>query len=209
MWPTFKGEEWDKGMDQFAEKHFLVLDQFLPPPVLETVCKYFNSVEAEDRLKAAAIGPGKERTRISEIRSDFVHWLDRPLMPELETFFEGMDAIRASIAESLFLSLRGYEFHLAKYPKGAFYKPHFDQFNTRENRMISVVIYLNENWKPEHGGALKLHKPQERLIEPVMNRMVMFRSDTVLHEVLPAHETRRSLTGWLLKHPATVGVLGI
>ena len=118
MWPTFKGEEWDKGMDQFAEKHFIVLDQFLPPPVLETVCKYFASVEAEDRLKAAAIGPGKERTRISEIRSDFVHWLDRPLMTELETFFEGMDAIRAAIAESLFLSLRGYEFHLAKVSKG-------------------------------------------------------------------------------------------
>lgn len=209
MWPTFKGEDWDRCMDQFAQEHFIVLDQFLPSNVLESVCTYFASVEAENLLKAAAIGPGKERTRISEIRSDFVHWLDRPLMPELDSFFDGMDTLRAAIAESLFLSLRGYEFHFAKYPEGAFYKPHFDQFNRRENRMISVVIYLNENWKREHGGSLKLHKPNEKLIEPIMNRMVMFRSDTVLHEVLTAHETRRSLTGWLLKHPATVGVLGI
>ncbi len=44
MWPTFKGEEWDKGMDQFAEQHIMVLDQFLPPSVLETVCKYFATV---------------------------------------------------------------------------------------------------------------------------------------------------------------------
>jgi hypothetical protein len=118
MWPTFKGEEWDKGMDQFAEQHFMVLDQFLPPSVLETVCRYFASVEAEDRLKAAAIGPGKERTRISEIRSDFVHWLDRPLMPELETFFDGMDAIRAAIAESLFLSPSRIRISPCKVSKG-------------------------------------------------------------------------------------------
>ena len=44
MWPTFKGEEWDKGMDQFAEQHIMVLDQFLPPSGLETVCKYFATV---------------------------------------------------------------------------------------------------------------------------------------------------------------------
>ena len=209
MWPNFLGEEWDQGMDQFADQHYLVLDNFLSPDMLQAVLAYFNEVEDENLLRAAAVGPGQERTRISEIRSDFVHWLEREQNELLEPFFQGMDLFREAIAKSLFLSLRGYEFHLAKYPQGAFYKPHFDQFGDRENRMISVVIYLNEQWEPHHGGALKIHKPYPAVIPPVMNRMVMFRSDTVLHEVEPAHKTRRSLTGWLLKHPASVGVLGL
>ncbi|MGB1183957.1 MAG: 2OG-Fe(II) oxygenase [Schleiferiaceae bacterium] len=209
MWPEFTSATWDHAMDLFAEQHFVVLDDFLPQEVLTDVCRYFQQVEAENLLKAASIGPGQERTRISEIRSDFVHWLDRFPEGELEEFFKGMDALRGAIARALFLSLRGYEFHLAKYPEGAYYKPHFDQFGDRENRMISVVIYLNENWLPEHGGALKMHRPQEHTVEPMMNRLVLFRSDTVLHEVLPSNRTRRSLTGWLLKHPASVGVLGL
>jgi len=86
-----------------------------------------------------------------------------------------------------------------------------DQFRGRNNRLISCVLYLNENWKVGDGGELQLYNtsgevPTHR-IEPLRNRMVFFRSDTVWHEVLPAHAPRKSLTGWLLYRPSGVGAV--
>ena len=72
-----------------------------------------------------------------------------------------------------------------------------------------LYCHLNEGWVKGDGGELKIHKPLERVVDPVFNRLVLFRSDTVLHEVLPARKPRRSLTGWLLKQPSDVGILGI
>jgi SM-20-related protein len=61
-----------------------------------------------------------------------------------------------------------------------------------------VVIYLNQDWQAEHGGALRLH-PQNlptQDISPIACRMVVFLSAEMLHEVLPTTRNRMSLTGW-------------
>jgi len=129
---------------------------------------------------------------------------------QLGVFFELIEELMERLKRELFLSLQGYEFHFALYPPGGFYKSHLDQFGARSNRMISFIIYLNENWQSGDGGELRIHKHDQKIdIEPLMNRTVLFRSDCILHEVLSATKPRRSLTGWLLKRPSGVGILGI
>jgi len=99
-----------------------------------------------------------------------------------------------------FLSLSGSEFHIAKYPPGSHYNRHLDQFHHRNNRQITVLLYLNDQWKRGDGGELKIYRDQgDLLIEPIARRLLLFRSDVVEHEVLVTHVPRYSFTGWLLK----------
>ena len=62
----------------------------------------------------------------------------------------------------------------------------------------STVFYLNSDWHAEEGGQLRLHLAggtQDLL--PNWNRLVLFRSADIEHEVLPATRERLSITGWL------------
>jgi SM-20-related protein len=105
----------------------------------------------------------------------------------------------ASVNQNLFLSLKDCEVHQTIYPIGSFYRRHLDQFKKDDHRKLSVICYLNKNWKTSDGGELRLHLDNlAKDILPVAGRMVCFRSDLLEHEVLPATRERLSLTGWLV-----------
>ena len=77
--------------------------------------------------------------------------------------------------------------------------------------MISMIIYLNENWEPGNGGQLEiLDKNRElQLVDPIAKRCVLFKSDKVPHAVLKSFKDRYSLTGWLLYQPTSLApILG-
>jgi len=70
------------------------------------------------------------------------------------------------------------------------------------------LIYLNKNWQKGDGGELVIYKDeQEIIIEPLGKRLLLIKSDTIEHEVLTTNIQRYSLTGWLLRQPASVGYL--
>jgi SM-20-related protein len=103
------------------------------------------------------------------------------------------------INQTLFLSLKDYEIHMTVYPVGSYYKRHLDQFKKDDHRRLSVICYLNEDWRDEHGGQLRIYLPGGPIdILPISGRIVCFRSDQLEHEVLPATRERFSLTGWML-----------
>lgn len=56
---------------------------------------------------------------------------------------------------------------------------------TKKQRKLNVLIYLNENWKSEWGGNLELWtkdlKTKEVEIEPIFNRMVIFNIENAPH----------------------------
>ena len=85
------------------------------------------------------------------------------------------------------------------YPPGSYYKKHLDQFKRDDHRKLSVICYLNENWKKEEGGQLRMYMPDATLdFLPLEGRLVCFRSDQIEHEVLPATRERKSITGRIL-----------
>lgn len=101
------------------------------------------------------------------------------------------------------VALPHQEFHAAYYPPGTFYKKHLDVFKDRSQsmapeRIFSCVYYCNEEWCPADGGELKLYLQSEALeIPPLFNRLVIFFSGEVPHEVQATSSPRFSLTGWL------------
>lgn len=51
--------------------------------------------------------------------------------------------------------------------------------NTKKYRRVNVLLYLNKDWKPEHKGELELWDKDmtkcHRKVEPIFNRLVLFR----------------------------------
>lgn len=81
---------------------------------------------------------------------------------------------------------------------------------TEATRCLTVICYLNPDWRPEHGGRLRLYLPPGASsssssphwdVDPLLGRAVVFRSDVVEHEVLPAWAPRMALTCWFYGRP--------
>jgi SM-20-related protein len=202
-------DKWANWVDTLANDDLLVIDDFLPRELFLKLRTYLHDRLAEDDFRKAGIGALNEFQIKEAIRGDFVFWLDQLRDQELSEFFLLLDDIKSIFNRLCYLSLSGYEFHLAHYPKGSYYKRHMDQFRERNNRMITIIIYLNEAWTKGDGGELKVYNVDgdSSLLEPIGNRCVIFRSDTLEHEVLLTNKSRYSLTGWMLYQPPSVGYL--
>ncbi|MFV1884050.1 MAG: 2OG-Fe(II) oxygenase [Balneola sp.] len=206
--PFYTEEQWIQWLDQLAANDFVVVDNFISDELFGTIMDFFHRMEQDDKLRKAGIGTNEEYQVQSEIRGDFIYWLDSNRDTELSSFFELMDELKESLRRFCFLSLSDSEFHIAKYPVGSHYNRHLDQFSDRSNRMITVLIYLNENWKMGNGGELKMYSREgEQLVEPLARRLLLFKSDVIEHEVLTTNVPRYSLTGWLLHKQAFLGQL--
>lgn len=195
---------WEVRMDNLSQFDYVVMDNFLSVDVLSNLKAYFSEKESQDKLDKAAIGATGDSQIINEVRGDYTYWLDKARDESELLLFDVLDKVKLMINRYCFLSLSDYEFHLALYPKGSFYKKHLDQFKGRNNRMISMIIYLNENWQNGDGGELKIYPEgkEDTIIEPLENRCILFRSDVLHHEVLPTNKPRKSVTGWMLYQPS-------
>lgn len=155
-----------------------------------------KELESRKLFKQAAIGNKTEKQTNTQIRSDNIFWLEKD-DETLSFFLNKINELILHLNRHFYLGINDHEFHLAHYPAGAFYKKHKDAFKSDDARKISVILYLNHNWKKENGGELKLYlENSEKIIEPVAGRLVVFESH-LEHEVLESKTDRYSITGWL------------
>lgn len=192
----------DELADTLSEKAWIEVDLLghLPAGLIAALR---NEVEILDRTNAmgrAGIGRGAYLTHDYSVRRDKIAWLEgyTAAQSELFCFF---DALLAGLNRRLFLGLKRYEAHYATYQPGDFYKLHLDSFRGRASRVISLVLYLNEGWSLEDGGELRVFSPDNKghmvgLVRPEAGRAVLFLSEHVPHEVLPANRTRYSIACW-------------
>lgn len=190
----------DSVADGLAEQGYAIADQFLSQEEVDAIHTVREFTEGVAHFKKAGIGKQQD-LRINEaIRGDLIQWLDKKTAaPEISLYLKRMDALIQHLNQTLFLSLKDFEVHMTIYPAGSFYKRHLDRSKKDDHRKISVICYLNKDWREEHGGQLRIY-PQEgtKDILPLGGRLVCFRSDLLEHEVLPATRPRLSLTGWIL-----------
>ncbi len=205
---VYSEEKWISWMDELSEKDYVIVDDFITDELYQQIMGFFKKLEEQEELKKAGIGSSLDFQVKKEVRGDLIYWLEQQRDTSVSGFFELMEELSEKLRRFCFISLSGSEFHLAKYPAGTHYDRHIDQFNNRNNRQITVLIYLNENWKKGDGGELKIYNDDGNiLVEPIAKRLLLFKSDVVEHEVLKTNVPRYSLTGWLLHQPAALGYL--
>lgn len=146
-------------------------------------------------------GIGQSKVVHSDIRNDSIFWIE-PEDPSsaIQKYLHFLKKLQVNLNQSLFLGIQNFEVHLAQYQKGGFYKPHYDNFQGKNNRVVTIITYLNENWNQEDGGLLRLHHQGEIVdIQPEAGSLAMFISEDILHEVSESYKTRQSITGWFLR----------
>lgn len=153
----------------------------------------------QQRLQIAGTGLTALIDSNEKIRTDKIFWLDRLHNDENEnSFFDLMDAFVLHLNATCFTGIKSYEFHYTMYEKGDYYKAHRDQFRDNDSRQFSMVLYLNEDWLAADGGELCVHLEHSKvMIAPMDGKGVFFKSNELLHEVLPTNKQRMSITGWL------------
>lgn len=152
-------------------------------------------------LAPAGVGRGARHVEERAARGDEIAWLDLALhgaLPGIEALLASLEALRVELAQGLRLALPRTELQLSRYvAPGARYLRHRDAFRGGGNRLLTAVYYLNPDWRPEHGGCLRVHGPEgPRDLEPRLDRLVVFVSEQLEHEVLPVHHPRLALTAW-------------
>ena len=205
---VYSEEKWISWMDELADNDFVIVDEFITKELYQSIMELFADLEKSQALKKAGIGASTDFQIQSSVRGDLIYWLEQQRDTTMAPFFELMEELSQKLRRYCYISLSGSEFHLAKYPAGTHYEKHIDQFNNRNNRQITVLIYLNADWKKGDGGELKIYRDEGNvLVEPIAKRLLIFKSDAVEHEVLKTNVARYSLTGWLLHQPAALGYL--
>ena len=186
--------------DDLAESGYAVSEGFLTSQEIDSILRLDEFEEGLLHFRKAGIGKQQEKQINESIRGDFIQWIDKVNASQpIKVYLDMVQSLIATLNQSLFLSLKDYEVHMTIYPAGSFYKRHLDQFKADDHRKLSIILYLNINWKKEQGGQLRMHLPSgSKDIFPEAGRLVCFRSDTIEHEVLPASRDRLSLTGWIL-----------
>ncbi len=177
----------------------------------ELVAALFKELEdlrEADQLEHAGIGREHNHQIDRAIRRDRIHWMSRQ-RPVQARFLNRMEALRLGLNRELFLGLFEFEGHFAHYPPGGFYRRHFDSFRGAANRIVSTVTYLNRQWQPGDGGELVIHPAEPGteaiVIEPRAGDMVLFLSEEIEHEVLPARTDRTSIAGWFRLNNSLAG----
>ena len=192
--------------DDLAEKGYGIIENFLTEAETGRLRKFIEQQRSDGELQKAGIGSGLDYQVDKSIRGDLIQWIDPEEAGEVTNrYLTQLRELSQYLNRTLFLSLKDAEIHYTVYPVGTVYQRHFDQFRQNDHRKLSVLCYLNEDWQETDGGQLMLYFPSTSKqaetslnILPKGGRLVVFRSDLLEHEVLPASRPRYSLTGWLL-----------
>ncbi len=192
----------EKFVDELAEQNYAIIDNFLTQEEIDFYRSEINSLYTEEQFKRAGIGAKGEQTIDKQIRTDYIFWLKNDLSDNASSIiFRKIDALREYIRTTCYLNIQDMEMHLTYYPEGSFYKRHLDQFKENDNRELTFICYLNQNWQEEDEGKLRIYLPNGEGVDiaPVSGRLVCFRSNLLEHEVLVTKKSRYSITGWLLR----------
>jgi len=152
-------------------------------------------------MRVAATGSSHSAGRL---RGDVTEWFDT-LAPTAAqaVFVAGIDALMRSLNRALMLTMVESESHYAVYAIGTGYVPHVDRLRDSDERVVSAVFYLNDQWLEDEGGALRLHLARNVTCDifPRAGTLALFMSSDILHEVLPATRARMSIACWMRQRP--------
>lgn len=181
----------DKILDDLNESGFALIDHLYSSEYISALVQECSS--HLEQFRAAGVQNGV----VSHIRSDHILWIDGQL-PVAQQHIQALQDLSQILNQAFYLGIKEVEAHFACYQAGEFYALHRDNPQKKNDRMISTVFYLHENWQEKFGGQLRLQDKNGHwhIIEPLPNRLAIFQSE-LLHEVLLSNHQRLSITAWL------------
>ena len=195
----------DPLVEAMAEQGWFVQKDFLPSEQWRALHLRLQDLSASGRMRPAAIGAGGHARVLPSVRGDLLTWMDPPHDPVEECLLARFACLKDAINRSLQLGLFDLECQYALYPPGARYARHLDQSRGGAERVVSVILYLNEGWAPADGGELRLYTESGQVsIPPIGGSVVGFLSHRFEHEVMVSRRPRCSIAGWFRRRARVV-----
>ena len=192
----------DDAVQALAGKGWCALPGFLSEDLTRQLAEDARVFYESGQFHPAATGQGAQREVRAGLRDDAIAWLGEiPDSPAQREYLARMEDLRLAANRELQLGLFDLEAHFARYPAGARYQKHLDVFRQDSRRALSVICYLNPDWRETDGGQLRIYLGENgdgpcADIRPEGGTLACFLSHRFVHEVLPATRQRLSLTGW-------------
>ena len=183
--------------EQVGKTGLCIWPDFLSKESLIETRADFDEIQRSGGFVRASTGQGKDK-EIRDLRRDEVYWIDNAdTNPVQNRLLNKLDLLKTELNRTLFLGITHFEGHYSAYPSGGFYRRHLDCFHKDDARIVTLVLYLNRNWKSADGGNLRIYdKDSYTDVDPHGGTLVCFLSRESEHEVLENHEPRSSFTGW-------------
>ena len=192
----------EKILNDLEQQGYSIQEDYFSSDLTHDLKVTLSFLSDQGLLKQAGLGRKDDFYIEQLIRSDVISWFDeKTLSASQEKFLRITEQLQSAINERFFLGLFDFEVHFALYSANAFYKRHLDQHINQDTRVVTIISYLNEYWKDDDGGELKIYLKNKSsvLVKPKAGTLVCFLSAEFEHEVLPAKRERASLTGWFRK----------
>lgn len=206
-------------MKQLLQDGYCVFDDFLKSasqpsdPSIDFPSAFNHEIESllsSGTLKPMAMRSGNTDMKWSapDVRGDLALWLNEQNSYEQPTIQSIICAINQFMTRlgdviSDFPHTPSGSSQLAVYDGGdSRYVRHSDTFEGGPQRKLTVIWYANSKWQPEHGGKLRIFKQagdgtEAHIdIEPLFDRLLIFDSVRMDHEVMPSKARRAALTTW-------------
>ncbi len=180
----------EQNLDSFIHTGVLVLDEVFGAEAVFALQHESGFVQ----YKEAHLTHGQ---RQSVIRGDSIRWIDEAC-PVGMAYLGAIDELGRYFNEMLYVGIRSSEAHYACYPAGFGYQWHQDNPKGRDERVISAVFYLNDDWQDSDGGHISVVDKTGKTVQlsPKLNRLIIFDSN-LLHQVEITHRQRFSIATWL------------
>ncbi len=180
----------DAQLDKLALEGWIVIDQVFGDKALLALQSESGFIDYREAALTAGI-------RLSHIRGDKIRWINQDFFAGFY-YLQSIHALADLLNRSLFAGIRHVEAHYACYHIGFGYQWHSDNPAGRDERVISAVFYLNDDWQAADGGAVEIvdnHGVHHEMM-PLANRLIIFNSD-LQHQVQIAHRQRYSVATWM------------
>ena len=177
-------------LDKFVNDGWIIIDEVFENKALLALQSESGFIDYRDAELTAGI-------RVSDIRGDKIRWITKDFFAG-SYYLDSINQLATTLNRALFAGIRHSEAHFACYPISFGYQWHSDNPAGRDERIISAVFYLNDEWSINDGGALELidHHGKHHNVMPVANRLVVFDSN-LQHQVQIAHRQRYSIATWM------------
>lgn len=187
--------EWEDKISESVLVHFEQTGFFVLDNVL--ALQDFLCLQQESGFltyKEAALTGGM---RYEAIRGDRIRWIDGQCVAG-QKYLIALQGLAHFLNRLYYLGIKECEAHYACYPKGFGYLWHTDNPKGRDERVLSAVYYLNDEWAACDGGAIEVidKTGTSQTLLPCANRLVVFDSN-LSHQVQTTQRVRYSIAAWL------------
>ncbi|GIV40691.1 MAG: oxidoreductase [Vicingaceae bacterium] len=159
----------------------------------------------EGSFHLASIGKSFRNTTDLSVRSDKIIWIEQNAQKFSSAlrYLHFLNEFAVYLNRTCFTNIGVIECFYACYAPGSFYKKHLDRFKNSDNRLFTVILYLNDHiLSCNQGGQLRLYTNDTNHLDiiPSLGTWVIFDSGRFYHEVLTSNTHRFSITAFMRRN---------